>query len=121
MSNAEEKDFISPARDNLDAERAKVIARVGKALSHPLRVEIIWCLAHQPGGAASVARLIGGSLSDVSYHLNEVLDRQCHMVKQARERKTRGEKETVYELDSTAFPPDIAELATCLTRRVGIR
>jgi DNA-binding transcriptional ArsR family regulator len=63
---------VKPDRSPLD--------RVLHALSHPLRRQILRELAKGAGSASTLSHTIGTELGNVSYHLNQVLAKQCKVV-----------------------------------------
>jgi DNA-binding transcriptional ArsR family regulator len=74
-------------------------ARRAKALTHPLRVEILNTLAKcgemSPKGMADY---LGENLAVVSYHMRTILDKECHLIEQTRVRPRRGALEHFYRV-----------------------
>jgi hypothetical protein len=60
-------------------------------------------------------------LSLVSYHLNDVLDRQCHIVEQVKERRVRGASELFYRLDAEAIRAGVNWPVVPEPLRTGLR
>jgi DNA-binding transcriptional ArsR family regulator len=72
--------------------------RIGKALSHPLRIRILLALMTRDGSAASLSEHFGDvSLGEVDYHL-KVLAEECQAIDLTRVRRIRGAKEYIYRL-----------------------
>ena len=91
----------STRRADTRAKRAAFAATVAKALSHPLRGELLAALAEQ--GKASPSQLAGAvgrglSLSAISYHVQQL--RSLGLLRPAGTRQRRGAVEHFYELTS---------------------
>lgn len=104
---AKRKAAINRAVYGLHPEEAQRFSRLAEAFSHPLRVQVIQCVSQGPSSAKSVAVLLQIPVEEVSYHLNEVLDRRLGIVKKVEERTTRGWHEKLYELDPSALSQSI--------------
>lgn len=74
------------------------ISRLIYALNHPLRRQILNALMQEPASATMLAEILGVPLSNVSYHLAEVLGKECKAVAVAKRIPRRGAMETVYRL-----------------------
>jgi len=84
--------------------------RVLRALSHPVRRQVLRALLDGPGSASSLSRRIGGSLGIVSYHLNHVLANECDIVELTDRIQRRGTIEKFYRLKLHALSGgDLAE------------
>lgn len=83
---------------------AKLDRRMAKALSHPLRCEIIAILCDTCASPSEMAQMLDEPLSNVSYHTNELRKYKCiEMVDQERVRgsiKTRYRATTKMLLDT---------------------
>jgi DNA-binding transcriptional ArsR family regulator len=73
---------------------AKADRRLAKALSHPLRCEIIAILSDTCASPSEMADTLGEPLSNVSYHTNELLKLEC--IEMVDEEKVRGATKTRY-------------------------
>lgn len=65
-----------------------------RALSHPLRAQILAMLADEPLSAVQIANGLGEKLGDVAYHVKEL--RSAGMIVKVGERNVRGATETFY-------------------------
>jgi len=73
---------------------AKLDRRMAKALSHPLRCEIIAILSDTCASPSEMAETLGEPLSNVSYHTNELLKLEC--IEQVDQEQVRGATKTRY-------------------------
>jgi len=73
------------------------------ALGHPLRRRILTSLARERGSAKTLSKELGQPLSNVSYHLNEVLYRECGVIERVDEIQRRGATERLYIVKAQAF------------------
>jgi DNA-binding transcriptional ArsR family regulator len=73
---------------------AKIDRRLAKALSHPLRCEIIAILSDRCASPSEMADTLGEPLSNVSYHTNELLKLEC--VEMVDQEQVRGATKTRY-------------------------
>jgi DNA-binding transcriptional ArsR family regulator len=105
---------VSPAQ----AENA---AMLGRALGHPLRVQILLCLIGRSDSATGIASLLEVPLGNVSYHLNEVLDRECGIVEVETQRQVRGAFETIYRFDPARLLSQVSWPAIPESLRAGLR
>jgi DNA-binding transcriptional ArsR family regulator len=81
----------------LSKERSAV-DRVLSALNHPVRRDILRELASSPNSASKLAKTFEMDLGVVSYHLNNVLAKQCKVVELVDTVPRRGSIEKIYEL-----------------------
>jgi DNA-binding transcriptional ArsR family regulator len=88
---------------DLDPGSAESLAEFAAILSHPLRIQILYALTIEPGSASTLSRDLDLPLEHVSYHLNQVLDRQHGLVRLLPKRRTRGHDEQFYRVDSAAI------------------
>src|SRR4029077_6342652 len=96
-----------PRRTEKPRPTLSVVGRVGIALTHPLRVRILFALAAGEGSATRLSNQFGdASVSDVSYHLGVLAD-DCDLVEQVRVRPVRGAMENFYRLKRAADLTDI--------------
>jgi DNA-binding transcriptional ArsR family regulator len=72
----------------------KLDKRLAKALSHPLRTEIIAILTDRCASPRELADIIGEELSKVSYHTNELFKLDC--IEIVNEERVRGAVKTTY-------------------------
>ena len=75
------------------------VAAICKALSHPLRIEIIDALQAAPGGTLSASKFANATdrdLSRVAYHAGQL--KKVEVLEVAGERKVRGATERSYSL-----------------------
>ncbi|HET7454277.1 MAG TPA: helix-turn-helix domain-containing protein [Solirubrobacterales bacterium] len=77
--------------------------RVLRALNHPLRRRILRELGSGPASASSLAKVFDEELGAVSYHLNQVLARECGVVELVDTIARRGALEKIYGLDKTIW------------------
>lgn len=77
--------------------------RVLHALGHPIRRQIIRALVRGDGSASSISKGLQLDLSVVSYHLNQVLAKECGVVELARSVERRGALEKIYALKFEAL------------------
>lgn len=83
-----------------DADRQPIpFDRVLRALNHPIRRRILAALVHENGSAKTLAKAFHEPLGVVSYHLNEVLARECDVVELVDVVPRRGAKERIYALN----------------------
>lgn len=88
---------------DLERDTAEATAKMGLALAHPLRVQILLLLLQEVGSSTTLANSLGVPLGNVSYHLKDVLDKKCGVVAKVRDRQVRGALETFYRIDAAAF------------------
>lgn len=82
--------------------------RVLRALNHPLRRRILRELGTRPASASALARAFDEELGAVSYHLNQVLARECGVIELVETIARRGALEKIYGLNTEIW----AEVAT---------
>lgn len=79
-------------------ETRSPVDRILSALNHPVRRRILGELADGPGSASTLAREFKVELGVVSYHLNQVLAKQCQVVELVDKVPRRGSVEKIYEV-----------------------
>ena len=72
--------------------------RVLRALNHPIRRRILRALVDDSGSATTIAQKTGMDLSVVSYHLSQVLAKECDIVELVDTVPRRGAVEKFYRL-----------------------
>jgi DNA-binding transcriptional ArsR family regulator len=72
--------------------------RVLRALNHPVRRRIMRILVDGPGSATTISQEIEMDLGVVSYHLSQVLAKECDVVELANSIPRRGAVEKFYRL-----------------------
>ena len=72
--------------------------RVLHALGHPVRRQILRSLVRRDGSASSISKQLELDLSVVSYHLNQVLAKECGVVEMVAAVERRGALEKRYAL-----------------------
>jgi DNA-binding transcriptional ArsR family regulator len=72
--------------------------RVLRALNHPVRRRILRALVDGRGSASTLSRELRLNLGIVSYHLNQVLARECDIVELVESVPRRGAVEKFYRL-----------------------
>ena len=72
--------------------------RVLHALGHPVRRQILRSLVRRDGSASSISKELELDLSVVSYHLNQVLSKECGLVEMVAAVERRGALEKRYAL-----------------------
>lgn len=72
--------------------------RVLRALNHPIRRRILRALVDGEASASALSRQLRLDLGVVSYHLNQVLGRECEVVELTRTVPRRGALEKFYRL-----------------------
>lgn len=72
--------------------------RVLHALGHPVRRQILRSLVRRDGSASSISKELELDLSVVSYHLNQVLAKECGLVEMVAAVERRGALEKRYAL-----------------------
>lgn len=77
--------------------------RVLRALNHPIRRQILRALVHGPGSATTLSRQLELELGLISYHLNQVLAKDCGIVELVDSIPRRGAIEKVYRLKLDAL------------------
>lgn len=77
--------------------------RVLHALGHPVRRQILRSLVRRDGSASSISKELELDLSVVSYHLNQVLARECGVVELVETVERRGALEKIYGLQFEAL------------------
>ncbi len=70
--------------------------RVLHALGHPVRRQILRSLVKRDGSASSISKELELDLSVVSYHLNQVLAKECGVVQLVDAVERRGALEKIY-------------------------
>ena len=79
------------------------IDRVLHALGHPVRRQILRSLVRRDGSASAISKELELDLSVVSYHLNQVLARECGIVELVEAVERRGALEKIYALKFEAL------------------
>lgn len=82
---------------------AETVDRVLRALNHPVRRRILQELSEGPASASTLAKRFGEELGMVSYHLNQVLAKECGVVELVDTIARRGALEKIYGLDATVW------------------
>jgi DNA-binding transcriptional ArsR family regulator len=77
--------------------------RVLHALGHPVRRQILRSLVKRDGSASAISKELELDLSVVSYHLNQVLARECGVVELVEAVERRGALEKIYALKFEAL------------------
>jgi DNA-binding transcriptional ArsR family regulator len=77
--------------------------RVLRALNHPVRRRILRILVDGTGSASTLSREIKVDLGVVSYHLNQVLAKECEVVELVESIPRRGAIEKFYKLKFQAL------------------
>ena len=72
--------------------------RVLRALNHPVRRRIMRVLVDGAGSATTISQEIGMDVGAVSYHLSQVLAKECDIVELAESVPRRGAVEKFYRL-----------------------
>jgi DNA-binding transcriptional ArsR family regulator len=86
---------VSPKKKRRQTGRLpKLDKRLAKALSHPLRTEIIAILTDRCASPRELADMLGEELSNVSYHTNELFKLEC--IEIVRQERVRGAVKTTY-------------------------
>ena len=80
------------------SEERSALDRVLSAFSHPVRRRILRELVEGPGSASQFSRSFRMDLGIVSYHLNQVLAKQCKVVELVDTVPRRGSLEKIYGL-----------------------
>lgn len=78
---------------------ADPLDRILRALNHPIRRQILTQLSQGPASASVLAKHFDEELGIVSYHLNQVLARDCEVVELVDAVPKRGALEKIYGLD----------------------
>ncbi|HEV2789893.1 MAG TPA: winged helix-turn-helix domain-containing protein [Solirubrobacterales bacterium] len=73
--------------------------RAIRALGHPLRRQILRMLADSSASASVISKEIGVDIGVVSYHLSQVLAKECDVVKLVKMVPRRGALEKIYGLE----------------------
>jgi DNA-binding transcriptional ArsR family regulator len=76
------------------SELSKADQRLSRALSHPLRAECLTILNARVASPAEIARELNLEVSNVSYHVKELLELDC--IELVRTRQVRGATEHFY-------------------------
>jgi DNA-binding transcriptional ArsR family regulator len=77
--------------------------RVLRALNHPLRRRILRTLVDGRASASTLSRELKENLGVVSYHLNQVLGRECEIIELVETVPRRGALEKFYRLKFQAL------------------
>ncbi len=77
--------------------------RVLRALNHPIRRRMLRAMIDGPGSATTLARQLKLELGLTSYHLNQVLAKECGIVELVDSIPRRGAIEKVYRLKFDAL------------------
>jgi DNA-binding transcriptional ArsR family regulator len=72
--------------------------RVLRALNHPIRRRVMRVLVDGPGSATTISQVIGMDPGVVSYHLSQVLAKECDIVELFDSVPRRGAVEKFYRL-----------------------
>lgn len=77
--------------------------RVLRALNHPLRRRILRTLVDGKESASSLSKKLRVNLGLISYHLNQVLNKECEVVELVEMVPRRGAVEKIYRLKFQAL------------------
>lgn len=88
-------------------------AQTLKALSHPLRVQILGALEHEVKSPNELAKLLGAPLGNIAYHVRRL--ESLGLVKLVEQTPRRGAVEHYYKLDDR---PAVAQAAWSPTPKV---
>lgn len=89
----------SPVGGGSRRERSNTpLDRVLRALNHPVRRRILRSLVDGTKSASALSKELGLNLGLVSYHLNQVLAKECEVVELVEAIPRRGALEKVYRL-----------------------
>lgn len=95
---------VSAAANGSVGRRAdSPLDRVLHALGHPVRRQILRSLVRHDGSASAISKELELDLSVVSYHLNQVLARECGVVELVEAVERRGALEKIYALKFEAL------------------
>lgn len=83
--------------------RKDPVSRLCFALQHPLRRRILSALVAGRGSASMLSKDFGQPLSRVTYHLSDILDRECKVVEVVERIPRGGANETLYAVKVDAF------------------
>lgn len=88
-------------------------AKLGAAISHPLRARALTILADRVASSVEIARELGVELSHVSYHVRAL--REHGLIEEVRSRPVRGSVEHFYRANVRPYisPEEEAEMTTC--------
>lgn len=88
-----------PERRAVERKREEApLDRILRVLNHPIRRRILRELVEGPGSAKTISRQLGEELGLISYHLNQVLAKDCGIVELADSVARRGAIEKIYQL-----------------------
>ncbi len=82
---------------------AELVDRVLRALNHPVRRRILQELSEGPASASTLAKRFDAELGMVSYHLNQVLAKECGVVELVDTIARRGALEKIYGLNTRVW------------------
>lgn len=85
------------------AQKADLVERLLRAISHPTRIRILNSLVAEPASGKTVATTYGMQLSNVNYHLNKILFQRCSLVRLVDEIPRKGAHEKLFTLMPEAF------------------
>jgi DNA-binding transcriptional ArsR family regulator len=95
-----------PARSGRLGRRGRgdtALDRMLHALNHPVRRRALRLLSYQDGSASTLSKAMGIELGIVSYHLNQVLGKECEIVELVDTVPRRGALEKFYRLRADAL------------------
>lgn len=90
----------APPKPATHGHRDAAVDRVLRALNHPVRRRILQELSEGSASASTLAKRFDLELGAVSYHLNQVLARECGVVVLVDTIARRGALEKIYGLDT---------------------
>lgn len=91
--------LIALAQNQGNVYRSAALDRVLRALNHPVRRRILRELGRRPASATALAKAFGEETGLVSYHLQQVLARECDVVELVDTVARRGALEKIYALN----------------------
>lgn len=96
-----------------EAFQVAALDRVLRALNHPVRRRILRAISRRPASASALASAFEEEVGLISYHLNQVLARECGVVELVDTVARRGALEKIYALNLTTWEAlqDSPELA----------
>ncbi len=104
VAKGKAEDAAAPVGNGSAGRRSdSPLDRVLHALGHPVRRQILRSLVRRDGSASAISKELELDLSVVSYHLNQVLARECGVVELVEAVERRGALEKIYALKFEAL------------------
>jgi DNA-binding transcriptional ArsR family regulator len=101
-----------------NALREPAEVRLGKAIAHPIRLQILGLLGKRPMASVEIAPLVDREVSNVAYHVRVLLQLGC--IEEVDSERVRGSVKTTYRARAELLDDRHFSVASIELDRVGL-